>query len=90
MSDTYSLAGSDPSSGYGVDVDENMAVMVSPGTWTCTCFVSLTVADAQPFPASSTVNFPLNFYVDQVFFDPDFAGPTNGTAPFIYDNWWNS
>jgi hypothetical protein len=88
ISDSYTLAGSDPTSAYGIDIDANVAWFVPPGIWEFAVFSQVTIADAYTFPASVATMSPYELIFDQVRYDPD-ADTTDGTVPYLYDAFYN-
>jgi len=81
----YELAGSDPASAYGVDVDAGNAIMLPPGKWRVATVArdgTGVAKDSDPIPHFSA-------YLDQVAFDPDFDGALDGSEPFMYQSFFN-
>lgn len=86
ISASYSLAGSDPTSAYGVDVDAGNAFMLETGVWR----VDTLIQAASPGFDWPGAGFPpINAYFDQVSYNPDFSGALDGTEPFYQPAWFN-
>lgn len=80
---SYTLDGDDPTSAWGVDVPAGAAFMLPTGFWQYRIFIGVT-----PALALSTVKTPeFIAYFDQIRWDPDFSGPVDGSAPYLYQTY---
>jgi hypothetical protein len=70
----------DPDNAWSLDIAANDAVLLPRGVYRAEYYAGFTAGIAESLTNTSAVSIG----VDQVTWDPDFAGPLDGSIPFIW------